>query len=55
VIQSLKEHLWHEGPALLSTAPAQRQPKRLVGTSVSEDELGPRPVSLSTVSRRSSL
>jgi Fe-S oxidoreductase len=39
VIQSLKEHLWHEGPALLSTAAAQRQPKRLVGTSVSEDEL----------------
>jgi Fe-S oxidoreductase len=39
VIQSLKEHLWREGPVLLSTAPAQRQPKRLVGTSVSEDEL----------------
>jgi Fe-S oxidoreductase len=39
VIKNLKEHLWHEGPTLLSTLPGQWQPKPLVGTSVSEDEL----------------
>jgi Fe-S oxidoreductase/nitrate reductase gamma subunit len=37
--QNLKQHLWREGPKLLSLPPEQRQPEPIVGTSVSEDEL----------------
>jgi Fe-S oxidoreductase len=39
MIQNLKEHLRREGPKLLSTPLEQREPKPLVGTSVSEEEL----------------
>ena len=37
--QNLKQHLWREGPKLLSLPPEQRQPEPLMGTSVGEDEL----------------
>jgi Fe-S oxidoreductase len=37
--QNLKEHLWREGPILLSTAIEKREPKPIIGTIVSEDEL----------------
>ena len=37
--QNLKEHLWREGPILLSTAIEKREPKPILGTTVSEDEL----------------
>jgi Fe-S oxidoreductase len=37
--QNLKEHLWREGPKLLSTPVEKRQPEPIMGTSVSEDEL----------------
>jgi Fe-S oxidoreductase/nitrate reductase gamma subunit len=37
--QNLKEHLWREGPLLLSTAIEKREPKPILGTTVSEDEL----------------
>lgn len=37
--QSLKEHLWREGPILLSTPVEQRQPEAIMETSVGEDEL----------------
>jgi len=37
--QNLKEHLWREGPKLLSTPPPERDPEPILGTTVSEDEL----------------
>jgi Fe-S oxidoreductase len=37
--QNLKEHLWREGPLLLSTPIEKREPKPILGTTVSEDEL----------------
>ena len=37
--QNLKQHLWREGPNLLSLPPEQRQPEPIMGTSVGEDEL----------------
>jgi Fe-S oxidoreductase/nitrate reductase gamma subunit len=37
--QNLKEHLWREGPTLLSTPMEKREPKPIIGTIVSEDEL----------------
>jgi len=37
--QNLKQHLWREGPQLLSTPAEKRQPEPIMGTSVSEDEL----------------
>jgi Fe-S oxidoreductase/nitrate reductase gamma subunit len=37
--QNLKEHLWQEGPTLLSTPMEKRVPKSIIGTIVSEDEL----------------
>jgi Fe-S oxidoreductase len=37
--QNLKHHLWREGPTLLSTPMEKREPKPIMGTIVSEDEL----------------
>ena len=37
--QNLKEHLWREGPILLSTPIEKREPKPIIETIVSEDEL----------------
>jgi Fe-S oxidoreductase len=37
--QDLKEHLWREGPVLVSTAIEKRDPKSIMGTIVTEDEL----------------
>jgi Fe-S oxidoreductase/nitrate reductase gamma subunit len=37
--QNLKQHLWREGPNLLSLPPEQRQTEPIMGTSVDEDEL----------------
>lgn len=37
--QSLKEHLWREGPKLLVTPPDQRQAEAIMETSVGDDEL----------------
>jgi len=37
--QNLKEHLWREGPKLLTTPPDQRQPEAIMETSVGDDEL----------------
>lgn len=37
--QNLKHHLWREGPILLSTPMEKREPKTIIGTIVSEDEL----------------
>ena len=39
MLQNLKEHLRREGPKLLSTAIEKREPKPIIGTIVSEDEL----------------
>jgi Fe-S oxidoreductase len=37
--QNLKEHLWREGPILLSKSPEKREPQPVIGTTVSEEEL----------------
>jgi Fe-S oxidoreductase len=37
--QNLKNHLWREGPKLLSTPPDQRQPEAIMEKTVGEDEL----------------
>jgi Fe-S oxidoreductase/nitrate reductase gamma subunit len=37
--QNLKDHLWREGPKLLTTPIDQRQPEAIMETTVSEDEL----------------
>jgi len=37
--QNLKEHLWREGPKLLTAPPPEQKPEPVVGTTVSEDEL----------------
>ncbi len=37
--QNLKEHLWREGPILLSSSTEKPAPPSIVGTTVSEDEL----------------
>lgn len=37
--QNLKEHLWREGPILLSTPIEKREPTPIIETIVSEDEL----------------
>ena len=37
--QNLKDHLWREGPKLLSTPPDQRQPEAIMEKTVGEDEL----------------
>jgi len=39
MLQNLKEHLRREGPKLLSTAIEKREPKPIIGTIVSENEL----------------
>jgi len=37
--QNLKDHLWREGPKLLTTPIDQRQPEAIMGKTVGEDEL----------------
>ena len=37
--QNLKNHLWREGPKLLSAPPDQRQPEAIMEKTVGEDEL----------------
>ena len=37
--QNLKDHLWREGPKLLSAPPDQRQPEAIMEKTVGEDEL----------------
>ncbi len=37
--QNLKDHLWREGPKLLSVPPDQRQPEAIMEKTVGEDEL----------------
>ncbi len=39
ITQNLKNHLWQEGPKLLSTPPDQREPKGIMETTVEEEEL----------------